>query len=121
MSKTHIPTTTNEGWGFFGALGTQAQTAWPLAIKTIAKVTGGEELESIAAFLDSRHGRHFADDVQNKLHDQHPLPQALKLAAQQWMGWKFGSKDSEYYGIPRGTPHLIGFVRYCGITAELAD
>ncbi|MFM2007257.1 MAG: hypothetical protein RLZZ09_2912, partial [Pseudomonadota bacterium] len=68
MTKTNdIPSSTNEAWGFAGCLHEHAETAWPLAMTAIAKATG-EPLDSVRAFLDSRHGRHFGDDVHNGLY-----------------------------------------------------
>ena len=63
---TTIPATENESWGFWGCLEQHAADAWPLAMTKIAEATG-EDLEAVRAFLDSRHGRHFGDDVLNAL------------------------------------------------------
>ena len=77
-----------------------------------------QPLESVRAFLDSRHGRHFADDVHNGLHAGTGLKDAIDAAAQRWMGWTIGRQTSKQYGIPRGMPYLIGFVIHCEIMQE---
>ena len=112
-----IPTTQNDAWGFFGTMGEQAQAAWPMACTAVAEATG-QPLESAQAFLDSRHGRHFADDVQNGLFMGQPLADAIKAAIQRWMGWTIGRQTSKDYGIPRGMPYLTGFVIHCEIAEE---
>jgi hypothetical protein len=61
-----IPATQNEAWGFWGTMNEHASAAWPLAMIAISDATS-QPLESVRIFLDSRHGRHFADDVQNGL------------------------------------------------------
>ena len=63
LQKT-IPATANDAWGFFGTMNEQAEAAWPIAMIAISDATY-QPLESVRLFLDSRHGRHFADDVIN--------------------------------------------------------
>ena len=46
-------------------MGQHARDAWPLAMTRIADATGAD-LEAVRAFLGSRHGRHFADAVQDQ-------------------------------------------------------
>ncbi|MFN4343435.1 MAG: hypothetical protein ACK4FE_15580 [Azonexus sp.] len=94
-----------------------AEAAWPLAMTAISGATG-QPLESVRAFLDSRHGRHFADDVHNGLFRGLTLTQAIDAAAQQWMGWRIGRQTSRDYGIPRGLPYLTGFVIHCEIVED---
>lgn len=119
MKANSIPASKNESWGFAGTLGAQAEAAWPIAMTAIADATG-QPLESVRVFLDSRHGRHFADDVLNQLHAGHPLADAIHAATQQWMGWTIGRRTSKDYGIPRGLPYLTGFVIHCEIAEEMA-
>ena len=116
-TTTQIPATQNNTWGFWGTMGEHAAAAWPLAMTAIADATG-ESLESVRIFLDSRHGRHFADDVQNGLHRGQTLADAINAATQQWMGWTIGRQTSKDYGIPRGLPYLTGFVIHCAIADE---
>ena len=116
-----IPASENESWGFWGTMGGYASIAWPIAMTHIAKTTN-QPLESVRAFLDSRHGRHFADDVLNGLHAGLNLHDAIHAATQRWMGWTIGRLTSKQHGIPKGLPYLTGFVIHCEIIEEaLAD
>ena len=121
MNKTPvaIPATTNESWGFWGTMNEKAQSAWPLAMTAVSDATG-QSLESVQTFLDSRHGRHFADDVNNALFFGANLQDAIKQTTQRWMGWTIGRQTSKEYGIPKGLPYLTGFVIHCDICEELA-
>jgi hypothetical protein len=51
--------TNNTAWGFWGTIAqdADARAAWALAMPAIMSE------EAVRDFLDSRHGRHFADDV----------------------------------------------------------
>ncbi len=121
MTTTHIPATQNETWGFWGTMNDQAAAAWPIAITAISDATT-QPLESVRTFLDSRHGRHFADDVLNEVHAGANLKDAIHAATQRWMGWTIGRQTSKQYGIPKGLPYLTGFVIHCEIVEEaMAD
>jgi len=116
-----IPATENDAWGFYGGMQDNAETAWPIAMTAISDATC-QPLESVRLFLDSRHGRHFSDDVRNQLLVGKTLKQAIHAAITQWMGWTINRQTSKQYGIPRGLPHLTGFVIHCEVTEEsLAD
>ncbi len=117
MTTHRIPTTQNEAWGFTGTLNEHAAAAWPIAMTAISAATS-QPLESVRAFLDSRHGRHFADDVLNQRYAGLTLADAIHAATQQWMGWTIGRRTSKDYGIPRDLPYLTGFVIHCEITEE---
>jgi hypothetical protein len=118
MNTTHeIPATRNEAWGFWGTMDTHASKAWPIAMTAIAEATN-QPLEAVRAFLDSRHGRHFADEVLNHMHAGHALHDATGAATRQWMEWAIGRRTSKDYGIPRGLPYLTGFVIHCEIVEE---
>ena len=121
-----LPTTRNEGWGFWGTMGGYASEAWPLAMAAITDATeaSGASAEDVRTFLDSRFGRHFADSVHDALYqdclgDQGcqgcNMPQAIAKAVAQWMSWKIGRTAHNHYGIPMGMPHLSGFVIHCNI------
>lgn len=112
-----IPATRNEAWGFWGTMDAHAQAAWPIAMNAISDATG-QPFEAVRAFLDSRHGRHFADEVLNRKHAGHALHDAIRAATRQWMGWTIGRQTSKDYGIPRGLPYLTGFVIHCAIADE---
>ena len=117
MTTNHIPATQNTDWGFWGTMNEHAETAWPQAITAISNATG-QPLESVRIFLDSRHGRHFADDVQNGLYEGKALADAINSATGRWMDWTIGRQTSKDYGIPRGLPYLTGFVIHCEIVEE---
>ena len=117
MTTNQIPATQNDAWGFFGTMDEHAAAAWPLAMTGISNATG-QPLDAVRIFLDSRHGRHFADDVQNGLYQGQALQDAINAATQRWMGWTIGRQTSKDYGIPRGLPYLTGFVIHSEITDE---
>ena len=119
-SNTPIPAPSNEAWGFWGTMHEHAEAAWPLAIVAIADATE-ESFEAARAFLDSRHGRHFADDVRNALHVGDALDQAIRSATSRWMGWRIGRGTSRLYGIPVNLPMLTGMVIHYGIAEEASD
>ena len=116
-NATQIPATQNDAWGFFGTMNDNAETAWPIAMAAISDASC-QPLESVRLFLDSRHGRHFADDVQNGLYQGQVLQDAINAATQRWMGWTIGRQTSKDYGIPKGLPYLTGFVIHCEVTDE---
>lgn len=114
MNQTQNTTTQNEAWGFFGTMGQQAADAWPLAISAIADATGCDE-DAVQMFLDSSHGRHFADDVLGR---DGGLSAAIAAATLRWMSWTIGRHDARHFGIPRGMPYLTGFVETFAILAD---
>ena len=116
-TTTQIPATQNESWGFYGTMNEQAEAAWPLAMTAISDATC-QPLESVRTFLDSRHGRHFADDVQNGLYAGATLADAIEQATARWMSWTIGRSTSKQYDIPKGLPYLTGFVIHCEIVEE---
>ena len=115
-----IPTSENGALGFFGTMNEHAATAWPLAMTAIAEATG-EPMDSVRTFLDSRHGRHFADDVRNLLLEGLSLADAIAAATRQWMAWTIGRQTSKDTGIPKGLPYLTGFVIHCAIEDEMLE
>jgi hypothetical protein len=114
-----VLTTHNEAWGFWGTIRHHADPAeaWPLAMRAIAEATGCSEI-GVRDFLDSRHGRHFADDVANGLFKGLALQQAIDAAVDRWMNWTIDRRTSRETGIPRGLPYLVGLVTDCEIVAE---
>ena len=116
-TTTQIPATQNDAWGFWGTMNEHASAAWPLAMNAVSDATR-QPLESVRLFLDSRHGRHFADDVLNGLHAGLNLHDAIHAATQRWMGWTIGRLTSKQHGIPKGLPYLTGFVIHCEIVEE---
>ena len=94
-----------------------AAAAWPLAVATIAQTTN-ESCDTVRAFLDNRHGRHFADDVRDRLHVGDHLEDAVRYATARWMTWTINRRTSHEYDIPRGLPYLLGMVIHCGIAED---
>ena len=117
MSTTPIPVTQNEAWGFRGSMNEHAAAAWPMALAAISDATS-QPLESVRVFLDSRFGRHFADDVQDGICEGKALADAINAATARWMGWTIGHQTSKDYGIPRGMAYLTGFVIHSAIIEE---
>ena len=120
MNTINIPDPTVTDWGFWGTMQEEAPAAWAIALPAIARSTGCE-FDAARAFLDSRHGRHFADEVRNHLLKDKALADAIDAAITEWMGWTIGRQTSKQYGIPRGLPYLTGFVIHCGILEEAAQ
>ena len=117
-NATQTLATLNDSWGFWGSMNEHASAAWLIASRAIASATGCEP-EQVRAFLDSRHGRHFADDVQNALYRGASLKDAIDQTTQKWMGWTIGHTTAKEYGIPRSMAYLTGFVVQAGIDDEL--
>lgn len=117
-NATQTLATQNLDWGFWGTMQEHAPAAWPIASTAIATATGCEP-EQVRAFLDSRHGRHFADDVQNALYVGATLKDAIDQATAKWMGWTIGRITAKETGIPRGMAYLTGFVVQAAIDDEL--
>lgn len=113
--------TCNEAWGFYGTCAgiTDVDAAWHMAFEAVAQATGASP-EGVRDFLDSRHGRHFADDFVNGLHQGLELHLAIAGAVRRWMRWKIDRSTSRVTGIPQGLPYLTGFVGHCEIMAEAA-
>jgi hypothetical protein len=121
MTNSTLPTR-NEAWGFYGSTAgfTDADAAWGLASPAVATATGATA-EGVRDFLDSRHGRHFADDVHNGVHAGLALGAAIDAAIARWMGWTISRSTARETGIPKGLPYLTGFVAHFEIQAEQAD
>ncbi len=124
MTTTILPSR-NEPWGYWGTIAriengpaADAAKAWQIASRSIAEVTEASP-EGVRDFLDSRHGRHFADDVANELWKGETLKDAIDAAITRWMGWRIDRKTSRDEGIPRGLPYLTGWVTHVQILDEL--
>ena len=121
-TNTHndIPATENESWGFWGTMSGYASVAWPLAMIAIAEATG-QSLEEVRAFLDSKAGRHFADEVCGHRYRGHVLPEAVANTVAAWMRKTIGRRTAVDYGIPSGLPYLTGFVIHAAIHDETVE
>ena len=120
MANNTIPQSRNQEWGFYGTINHHGdpEIAWPIAINTISDATQ-LPAEAVAIFLDSRHGRHFADEVSNHLAAGTALAAAINAATTTWMGWRISARTAHKTGIPRGLPYLTGYVIHAEIEAEI--
>ena len=120
MTNSTLPTA-NEVWGFYGnsSAFADADAAWAIAFPAIAKVTMGSA-EGVRDFLDSRHGRHFADDVHNGIHAGLDLTAATEAAITRWIGWTINRETAREIAMPKGLPYLKGFVLYFSLQAQAA-
>ncbi len=119
---TMILPTRNEAWGFTGTMrraGAALPDAWDRAFMAIARATDGEP-GGIRDFLDSRHGRHFADSVCEFTGKGQSLEDAIHNTVRIWNGWKIGRSIQRETGIPCGLPYLTGWVHHFGLLAEAA-
>jgi hypothetical protein len=103
MTTTTLPIQNTE-WGFWGTVAkiendpaADAAKAWEIASRRIAEVTTASS-EGVRDFLDSRHGRHFADDVANELWKGETLKEAIDAAIARWMGWRWPSSSDCRFG-----------------------
>jgi hypothetical protein len=122
MTKATILPSANPAWGFIGTIGHDADPAeaWAMAMPAIAIATGCPDA-AVRDFLDSRHGRHFADDVANGLTAGLDLQAAIGTAVSRWMDWTISRRAARETGIPRWLPYLTGFVTHCEIDADALD
>ncbi len=116
MSNT-ILATENQAWGFWGTMGERAAVAWPLAFTAILDATK-TEADAVRAFLDSRHGRHFADGVFDGLNKMQVLEDAIDTTVAIWMAWRISKRTSQETGIPAGLPYLTAHTINEGAIAE---
>ena len=123
MTTTILPTR-NEAWGFFGTMqhrtGADPMQSLETAASAMIAAATDASPEGVRDFLDSRHGRHFADDVASELcegrgargRDRRPRSPA---------GWAGGSTA----GPPAtrasraGLPYLTGLVTHFQILDEM--
>jgi hypothetical protein len=118
MTSIPIPATQNEAWGFWGTMNEHASAAWPLAMTAISGATG-QPLESVRAFLDSRHGRHFSDATATEMATGASLNDAIDAATRRWMAWRINHRTSIESGIPEGLPFLTGLVAHFEILDDM--
>jgi len=76
----------------------------------------------ICDFLDSRMGRHFADDVVNNMTGCNiDSETAISSAIRRWQDWRISKRTERDEGIPAGLPYLTGWVQHYAITAAMAE
>ena len=131
MSPHAILPSRNEDHGFFGTLtrcplrDRRSAEVWTLASTLIAEAISSqseEERIGIRDFLDSRMGRHFADEVVSALAGGAADSRAAIAAAiRRWQGWRISRRNEEEDGIPEGLPFLTGWVQHFAVAASMAD
>ena len=105
MTTNQIPNHPERSLGFWGTMNEHVSAVRPLAMNAISDAAPA--LESVRTFLDSRHGRHFADDVQNGLCTKGSLCRMRSRPPPGNVGWLDDwPPDQQGYGIPRGLPYL---------------
>ena len=131
MTTPAILPSRNPDHGFFGTLTTcperdrRSVEVWVLASTLIAKAnraTTEEDMIGIRDFLDSRMGRHFADDVVgNMVGCKIDSETAIKSAIRRWQDWRISRQLERDEGIPEGLPYLTGWVQHFAIAASMAE
>ncbi|ATX64584.1 hypothetical protein BG454_01005 [Roseinatronobacter bogoriensis subsp. barguzinensis] len=131
MTTPAILPSRNPDHGFFGTLTTcperdrRSVEVWVLAATLIAKAiraTTEEEMIGIRDFLDSRMGRHFADDVVgNMVGCKIDSETAIKSAIRRWQDWRISRQTERDEGIPEGLPYLTGWVQHFAVAASMAE
>ena len=131
MTPHAILPTRNEAHGFYGTIticplrDRRSDKVWALASKLIAiamHVDSEDEMIGIRDFLDSRMGRHFADDVVGNMTGCNiDSEAAIKSAISRWQGWRICHRTEREEGIPAGLPYLTGWVQHFAVRAAMAD
>ena len=131
MTTHPILPSRNEDYGFFRALTVCPQRdrpsaeVWTLASRLIAEAIHADsedEMIGIRDFLDSRIGRHFADDVVGNMTGCNiELEPAIAAAIRRWQGWRIDRATERSEGIPAGLSHLTGWAQHFAVTAAMED
>ena len=131
MTALAILSSRNEDYGFFRALTVCPQRdrrsaeVWALASRMIAEAIGAnseDDMIGIRDFLDSRIGRHFADDVVGNMTGCNiELEPAIAAAIRCWQGWRIDRKTQNEHGIPAGLSYLTGWAQHFAVAASMAD
>ena len=121
----------NEDYGFFRTLTVfperdcRSAEVWMLASRLIAEAIGAsseDEMIGIRDFLESRIGRHFADDVVGNMTGCNiGLEAAIASAIRRWQGWRIDHATERSEGIPAGLPYLTGWVHHFAVSAIMED
>jgi hypothetical protein len=119
--------TRNTDYGFYGTITATplrdrtSDAFWALASTSIAAAadcTGEVELEGVRDFLDSRMGRHFADEVIDRMARGTRAEQALDETIAEWCRQRISRATERDEGIPAGLPALVGWVHHFANCAE---
>ena len=131
MTAPAILPSRNEDYGFFRAMTVcplrdrRSAEVWALASTMIAaaiRADSEDEMIGIRDFLDSRMGRHFADDVVGNMTGCNiGLEPAITSTIRRWQDWRISRQTEREEGIPGGLPYLTGWVQHFAVTAVLAE
>jgi len=131
MTTHAILPSRNKDYGFFRTLTVcperdrRSAEVWTLTSRLIAEAIGAEseeEMIGIRDFLDSRMGRHFADDVVGNMTGCNiGLEPAINSAIRRWKDWRISRQTEREEGIPAGLPYLTGWVQHFAVTAAMED
>jgi hypothetical protein len=121
----------NEDYGFFRTLTVcperdrRSAEVWNLASRLIAEAIGAsseDEMIGIRDFLDSRMGRHVADDVVDNITGCNiGLEAAIDSVIRRWQGWRIDRATERSEGIPAGLPYMTGWVQHFAVEAAMAE
>lgn len=100
--------TTNEHYGFYGTINlynnTMAEAAWNTAISQLEAATGHYR-EDIGAWLDTRIGRHFADQVTSQIKMGADMETAIAATIEKWNKFK-QNRHHRSNGTPASATYL---------------
>jgi hypothetical protein len=108
--------TQNTAWGFYGTMSranADSAHAWELAFAGLAAATGATA-EQVRAFLDSSHGRHFADDVCAAFTEAAKLPDAIANTVRLWQTRCISTETARAYRLPYKGQYLQSFMKAAG-------
>jgi hypothetical protein len=81
-----------------------------------------DEMIGIRDFLDSRIGRHFADDVVGNMTGCNiGLETAIAGTIRRWQDWRISRQSEREDGIHAGLPYLTGWVQHFAVAAAMAE
>jgi len=131
MTAHPILSSRNPDYGFFATLTNcperdrRSVEVWVLASTLIAqaiRANSEDEMIGIRDFLDSRMGRHFADDVVGNMTGCNiGLEPAIASAIRRWQDWRISRQTERCEGIPAGLPYLTGWVQHFAVAAAMAE
>lgn len=122
--------TQNPAFGFYGTIetaGLDAERAWEAAFEAIADAADAHDEnaygpDAVRLFLDSRDGRHFADQVTDYYRQNGgQLGLAIDHAVMTYQRRGTDKATEREYGIPMGLPYITGWVTHHAIEAEMND
>lgn len=94
MSKAAQRSNRSDAYGFFGVISAHVAdpaAAFDEASKMIAHKVGSHPKE-VWAFLDSRHGRLFADDVAIEIGRTRDFRASVSAVVERWQEWKMARR-----------------------------